>query len=76
MNDEEISSAEVQRLASEILKKRGISEPVTRSILSRLRDQYVEIKPCRRIGPGLLLWPANMPDLVASVLEREAMAAR
>jgi hypothetical protein len=67
----EITGSDVRLRAQQILAARGIRMEVSRAVLARLRAQYPEIAPTRRVGAGLLLWAADTPKHVAAILERE-----
>lgn len=52
---------------SEVLK----AVPITKNTLDRLRRQYVEVQPARRIANGALLWPASIIATLQTILRRE-----
>ena len=44
---------------------------ITKNVLNRLRGQYVEVVPARRVGHGLLMWAPEMVETVRRIVERE-----
>ena len=54
------------------INQRLSSPTFTRNRLSCMRYKHTELKPIRRVGPGVLLWPASTVERVLDLLSSKA----